>query len=195
MNIFDLLFLVAALATVVCLVIAAALLLLRRRHSAQYLLVAWGIGATIYLATGLTVSRIAPQRLVRVGEPWCFDDWCLAADRLAAGTAPGTYIVKLRLISPAGRVRQRALGAWLFLRDQHGRRYAPVMDPSALPLDTPLDPGQTIRTTRLFELPVGARPTGLITGHGGPYCGWSSVLIIGQGGCLFGRPAIIDLSQ
>jgi hypothetical protein len=45
----------------------------------------------------------------------------------------------------------------------------------------------------VFAVPIGsnARILGLITGHGGPYCGPMSVLIIGAGGCLFNRPTMI----
>jgi hypothetical protein len=34
---------------------------------------------------------------------------------------------------------------------------------------------------------------GLITGHGGAYCGAMSVLVIGEGGCWFHKPAMIRI--
>src|SRR5262249_23046755 len=43
--------------------------------------------------------------------------------------------VDLRISSRARRVTQRANGAWLFLFDASGHRYAPQPDPSAVPLD------------------------------------------------------------
>jgi hypothetical protein len=56
-----------------------------------------------------------------------------------------------------------------------------------------LGPGETRATTRHFVLPAGVRPVGLITGHGGSYCGAMDILVIGQAGCLFGRPTMIGL--
>ncbi len=41
-------------------------------------------------------------------------------------------------------------------------------------------------------VPADVHTLGLITGHGGPYCGME-ILIIGEGGCLFHRPTMIGI--
>ncbi|MGH9522107.1 MAG: hypothetical protein ACRD3E_06215, partial [Terriglobales bacterium] len=61
----------------------------------------------------------------------------------------------------------------------------------ATPLDALLAPGQSLAMRREFMVPPGTRVVGLITGHGGAYCGPMSFLIIGDSGCLFGKPPMV----
>jgi hypothetical protein len=152
--------------------------------------------AAIYVAVGLVVSYATPQRVIPLGAPWCFDDWCLSLDRVTVRPAGAdhAFIAEVRIISRARRVSQRAAGAWIYLIDAGGRRYAPESDPGDVPLDVLLEPGEMRAATRRFLLPAGIRPAGLITGHGGPYCGPMDILIIGQAGCLFGKPTMIQTS-
>ncbi len=49
-------------------------------------------------------------------------------------------------------------------------------------------------TSRKFEVPGDVGALGLITGHGGPYCSAMSLLIIGEGGCLFNRPTLVRVN-
>jgi hypothetical protein len=99
----------------------------------------------------------------------------------------------LRLSSRARGVTQRANGAWILVIDVDGRRYPPSPASGDVPLDVPLAPGESRATTRRFLVPVGAHPAGLITGHGGSYCGAMSFLVIGDAGCLFGKPDFVDI--
>jgi len=101
--------------------------------------------------------------------------------------------VGLRISSRARRVTQRASGAWLYLIDDRGHLYSPDPDPSAVPLDVLLQPGESVTTSRVFEIPSGVRRLGLVTGHGGPYCGTMDILIIGASGCLFKKPSMIRI--
>jgi hypothetical protein len=56
-----------------------------------------------------------------------------------------------------------------------------------------LQPGEIVATSRVFHVPASVRQAGVITGHGGPYCGPMDFLVIGGGGCLFGKPAMIKV--
>jgi hypothetical protein len=105
-----------------------------------------------------------------------------------------SYNVQLRISSRAGRVAQRAAGAWVYLIDGQGHRYSPEPDPSSVPLDVLLQPQESVTTSRIFRVPADVHDLGLITGHGGPYCGPMDILIIGEGGCLFGKPTMIRIS-
>jgi len=87
---------------------------------------------------------------------------------------------------------QRAKGAWIYLIDDRGRRYAPERDLSAVPLDVVLQPGESVSTSRV-HVPPDVQRLGLITGHGGPYCSPMDILIVAAGGCLFGKPALIRI--
>jgi len=195
MTIFDLLFLCAMLASFVTLLIVLISLVRGRAAKALRILRWYAIGAVIYLLVGLAISLVRPQRTLRVGDPWCFDDWCLTVESVhkTPGQTGVTYKVDLRISSRAGRVAQRAKGAWIYLIDSHSRRFSPDPDPSAVPLDVELEPQESIQTTRTFRVPADAQQLGLITGHGGTYCGPMSFLVVGDTGCLFHKPSMVRI--
>jgi len=195
MTIFDLFFLLAMLTSLVTLVVFVISLTRGRGAKALRILRTYAIGVALYLLVGVAVAFFRPQRTLRVGDPWCFDDWCLTVESVhkVPGQNDVSYQVGLRISSRAGRVAQRANGAWIYLIDNHGHRFSPDPDPSATPLDIRLQPQQSITTTRLFHVPADAQQLGLITGHGGAYCGAMSFLIIGDSGCLFHKPTMVRL--
>jgi len=195
MTIFDLLFLLAMLTSLVTLVVFGISLIRARGAKALRILRIYAIGAALYLLVGVAVAFFRPQRVLRVGDPWCFDDWCLTVESVhkVRGQNDVSYQVGLRISSRAGRVAQRANGAWIYLIDNHGHRFSPDPDPSATPLDIRLQPQESITTSRLFHVPGDAQQLGLITGHGGAYCGAMSFLIIGDSGCLFHKPTMVRL--
>lgn len=195
MTIFDLLFLVAALASLTTLATAGVLALRGKFKEAIWVLTVYGVCLAVYLATGLAVSLIKPQRVIAMGDPWCFDDWCLTAESVqkTSVSLPPGYVVNLRISSRARGITQRANGAWIYLIDAKGRRYAPEPDPSQPPLDIRLGPGESVATARTFRVPDGVHQLGLITGHGGPYCGPMAFAAIGDSGCLFRKPAMIRI--
>jgi hypothetical protein len=194
-TIFDLAFLAVALGTVIALVRSAVIGLRGNGGRALRGLRTLGLFWVVYLGVGLVFSAVRPQHFVEVGTPWCFDDWCLTLDTIAGRDtgAQVEYTATLTLSSQARRIRQRARGAWIYLVDATHRRYAAEPDSTVVPLDVELGPLATRSTSRRFLLPAERRPTGLITGHGGPYCGVMNVLVLGEAGCLFGKPAMIRL--
>ena len=196
MTIFDLLFLACVLATAITLTFAVIFALRGRGAKALRIARAYGIGAVAYLAIVLAVDFFKPQRVLAVGAPWCLDDWCLQVESASRATDGRrvTYDIKLRIFSTARGIAQRANGAWLYLIDERGHRYAANSEPSAVPLTVQLGPGQSVTTSRKFEVPGDVGALGLITGHGGPYCSAMSLLIIGEGGCLFNRPTLVRVN-
>ncbi len=195
MSIFDLLFILVFLATVGTLIVAAITALRGGGRTALRILGVVGVCIAAYLAIGLLVSLLAPRRTIAAGDPWCFDDWCLAVQHVSRtpGAKEVRYAVDLRLFSRARRVSQRAQGAWLYLIDQHGHRYTPDADASAVPLDVLLGPNESVSTSRVFHVPASVRDLGLVTGHGGPYCGVMDILVIGASGCVFRKPTMIRI--
>ena len=195
MTIFDVLFLGSALAAVVTLGVALVTALRGRRSHAGAILKRWGASVAAYEALVLIVAGASPQRVLRVGDPWCFDDWCLTVEQVAKTAMPPqvAYHVSLRISSRARRVTQRAKGAWIYLIDGQGHRYEPEPDASAVPLDVLLQPGESVTTSRVFRVPAKARALGLITCHGGPYCIFPGPLIIGAGGCIFNKPDMVRI--
>ena len=194
MTFFDLLFLLSVIAAVIVLVALGILTLRRRRKRALTVLKLFGLYLASYCALAVAVDLLRPQRIMAVGEPWCFDDWCLRVESFSHSSAGASlrYTTQLRIFSTARGIPQRALGAWIYLIDRDGHRFPPIADSTAIPLSAWLAPEQVVNTSRSFDVPADAHIVGLITGHGGAFCGWS-VLIVGEGGCLFNRPTVIRL--
>lgn len=195
LTIFDLLFLLAALASVVTLAVAATFAVRGPRRRALKIIRVYGVCVLAYLTVGVATAFLKPQRVMPTRDPWCFDDWCLAVEQVSqTPSQQGTsYRVELRIISRAGRVAQRARGAWIYLIDDQGRLYSPDPDPSAVPLDILLQPHESVTTSRTFRVSADVHGLGLLTGHGGPYCGPMAFLVIGESGCLFKKPTMIRI--
>jgi len=191
MNLFDLLFLASFLVSIITLVTAAVMAIRGRASRAFSILRVWLVCVVLYLGTSVTVAYASPQRVIPAGTPWCFDDWCLTVkDVERAGTF---YKVNVLISSEAKRVTQRANGAWIYLRDENDTHYDPTPNPSDVPLDVQLQPGESVAAQRTFKVPANVRELGLVTGHGGPPCGVMSLVVIGQAGCLFHKQTMIRL--
>lgn len=195
MTVFDLLFILAFLISAVTMAVAAAFAVRGQLPRVLKTLRLYCICAAGYFAIAVTIALLKPQRVMSIGDQWCFDDWCLTVEKVdrTAGLSQVSYNVELRIFSRARRVTQRANGAWIYLIDGRGRRYSPDPAPSAVPLDAPLRPLESATTLRVFHVPPDAHELGLITGHGGRYCGAMDMLIIGSGGCLFRKPTMIRI--
>ena len=193
MTIFDLVFLASFLVSVAALFAAAWAAVRSRLPRAFTILGVWTACAIVYLGISAGVAYAAPQRVIPMGTPWCFDDWCLTVTRVLH--ADTNYAVDLLISSTAKRVTQRANGAWIYLRDENDRHYEPFEDPGQIPLDVLLQPGDSIEAQRRFHVPAKVHELGVVTGHGGvgPPCGLMSLLIIGQAGCLFHKETMIRL--
>lgn len=185
MTLFDLLFIAVVLASVVTLIAAAVTRSLR-------IVRGLAICAIAYLGVVAVVGLLSPRRVIDPGQPWCFDDWCLTVEGASRSAAPPlvAYHVSLRIFSRARRISQRAKGAWIYVIDRHGNRYAPDADPSAVPLDALLGPGESIATSRTFRVPPGAGELGLITGHGPSFI---SLVVIADEASLFHKRTYIQL--
>jgi len=191
MTLFDLLFLASFLASLITLGAAAYAAIRGHTPRAFSILGAWLVCVVLYLGVSVAVAYAAPQRVIAMGTPWCFDDWCLTAEKVHHTNAG--YDIYLRISSEAKRVTQRANGAWIYLRDENDTHYDPTPDPKEVPLDVLLRPGESVAAQRSFNVPPNVHELGLVTGHGGPPCGVMSLVIIGQSGCLFHKQTMIRL--
>lgn len=189
MALFNLVFLAAFAVSLVTLIAGAFAAVRGNMPRAFSILRLWLIGAALYLGTSVAVAYAAPQRILQIGDPWCFDDWCLTVKNTQRTNV--NYTLALLISSEAKRVTQRASGAWIYLRDENDKHYDPA--PADVPLDVVLQPGESVAATRSFTVPANVRELGLVTGHGGAPCGWMSLIIIGQAGCLFHKQTMIRL--
>jgi hypothetical protein len=192
MSLFDLLFIVLFLISVVTL-LTAAIAAIRGRRAAAILRV-WAICLAIYLTVVAVVALSTPQRVYAVGEDRCFDDWCIAVEAADRSPAPQgiLYTVTLRVSSRARRVTQREKGASVYLTDDRGRRFDAVPDPSATPLDVPLEPGQAARAKRTLLVPADAHEVGLAFFHEGSSC-FPGCFIVGEDSNPLHKHAVVRL--
>jgi hypothetical protein len=192
MSIFDLLFIALFLATVVVLLVAGFNAIRGRSSRAIRILGNYLICAGLYLGTVVLVSVFSPRRVVAMGEPRCFDDWCIAVEGIERvpmenGTS---YVAKLRVSSTARRVSQRENNVVVYMTDDRDIRYDPIADRGAVPLNVLLLPQQSVATDRIFHLPADAHPVGIVIGHQGGFpIGW---FIIGDE-AWFHKPAIVPI--
>ena len=190
MNIAEPLFLLLVLVTVITLVSAAVFAIGGKVARAGRILRGLGIGLAAYFAVVIAVSILSPRRVYHLGDTQCFDDWCIAVVDAQRTVKPATtrYEVSLRLSNRARRVPMGEKGTVLYLTDARGRRYDPLPDPSAVPLDTMLQPGESVNAKRRFDVPLDAQDLGLTYTHEGGFpIGW---FIIGEGG-WFQKPPIV----
>jgi len=171
MTIFDLLFLAVVLTSVVTLLFVAACLLLRRRSFAFHVLRIYAVCLALYLAAVVLVSPFVPQRVLKIGETLCFDDWCISVDGVEsnASSEEVSYLVNLRLSSRARRVTQRENNLALYVADSLGHRYNPLPKPSDTPLNVRLGPGDAVLATRSFQIPLTASQPRLVIAHEGGF--------------------------
>jgi hypothetical protein len=188
MGLFDLLFIVAFLATIGTLLSAIVLAIRRQRRRALVLLFRWCVCAAVYLSAVVLASVFWPRTVLQPGDDRCFDDWCIGVE--SAIRQPGSYVVNLRLSSRARRASQRENGVVVYLADREGRRYNPVPVDSAVRLNVLLEPGQSVAAPRIFEVPGDARELGLVITHQGGFpIGW---FIIGDE-TWFHKPTLVRL--
>lgn len=151
------------------------------------------------------MSLASPQRVLALHQDRCFDDWCLAVERVAhtqvirGVQARGRfYLVTVLVSSRARGISQRARDAQVYLVDAQGGRYnlAPAaqcaLDRSGAggqPLDTELAPSGTFMRTSAFDIPLHALRVGLVVTHGL----FPDVLVIGGQQSFLHKPTIILL--
>jgi hypothetical protein len=182
MTIFDLLFLVLFLTAAGTLLAIAVAALRGRRARALTLARRLICGVVAYLGVVYAATALSTLVVLHAGDAECSDDWCIAVDgaqRTAKGAA-AEYHVKLRIFSRAlGRPQRELAATDVYLVDSLWRRYNPVPNATNIPLNTLLQPGESIATERVFEVPAGTHSLGLRVGRSGqpvgPIC-----LIIGE---------------
>ena len=192
MSVFDLMFILIFLATMVTLLTAAFLAMSGQGSRALAILRGLCICGGAYLGVVAITSIFWPRSVLQVGEPRCFDDWCIAVENATRQAAGGSvsYTVTLRLSSRARRASQRENGVAVYMTDDRGRRYDPAPRQPDVPLNVQLGPQESITATRIFEVPADAHGPGLVITHEGGFpIGW---FVIGYE-TWFRKPAIVRL--
>jgi hypothetical protein len=179
-TVFDLFFILLVLICFVTLVAAGVRAIQDGPRQAWRTLRNLLLCAMCYIGIVYAATAVSHLRVHRVGDPQCNDDWCLSIDDVQR-TAKDSYAdvdVTLRVFSRAARRAQRELIATdVYLVDGAWNRYDPILDGSEIPLNTLLQPRQSVTTRRRFRVPEHAHLLGLRLGHRDllPVC-----LIIGE---------------
>jgi hypothetical protein len=185
---FDLAVIVAVLLSAGTVVRLAYLLIRGRFAQARKVATRWAVCALVYLSVSLVVSAARPQRSIGVGERWCFDDWCVSVKTVTREPSGSEviYVLGLEAFNKAGRP-QRALYPWMFLRDAADRHFAPDGNTWIADVEASIAPHDSHLFDVAFHVPAGARQVAFVTNHGSgtPCALLPSILIIGQGRCLF----------
>lgn len=164
MTVFDLLVIVLFFTAIGTLAAAGISAVRGRRAHAIQLLRRLAFCAVTYVTVVYAATALGKPVVLHVGDPQCDDDWCLAVANVERTPINGLvrYDVTLRIFSRARRVVQREMGAKdVYLVDARWRRYDPVHNGTAPPLNTVLQPGESVTTRRRFELPAGVRSLSL----------------------------------
>ena len=192
MTVFDLLFIVLVLAAIGTLVAVVTAIFRGRRSRALSILRRLVLCAAVYSATVYIATAFSKQRVLRIGDPQCSDDWCLAVEGFtpSKANAATTCEVTLRIFSRARRVAQREnVAKDVYLLDANDHRYNPVLTGSEIPLNTLLQPEESVTTSRNFMLPTGDRDLRLMIDRTSilPFC-----VVIGECGA-FHKGAVVRL--
>jgi len=189
MTVFEPLFLLLALVTVLTLVTVLGLALFGRVARAWRILRRLLVGAAVYMSVVVAVSVFTPRNVRSIGEMKCFDDWCFTVQRAVRDT-PASYEVTLTLSSRARRVPQGERGTHLYILDSTGRRYEPVAE--TVPFEYPLQPGESIQATRRYVVSPDATGLSLVYLHDRGFpIGW---FIIGENNWIHGAGVFVPIS-
>lgn len=146
------------LATAIGLVISLGMLVARRFRTAVKVAAASVAALAFYFVVATTIWWVAPERVVKLGDSYCWDLWCMGIDKVNA-TPRGQqiiYRIDVHFFSDANTVKTGTDDALVYLVDERGRRFPLVDDPSVTPINTRLDPGQSLNTSLTFVAPTDA---------------------------------------
>jgi hypothetical protein len=161
-------------------------------------------GLAVWIVMANLISLLAPRTIVNVGETYCMDIKCLGIDEVVtqAHASNTTYKLNAHFFNDANTVKISFKNVALYLVDEHGRRFPLVSDPSATPYDALLDPGQSIKTTLIFDVASEVRqlfltweetgPQQRIGGKKAPF--WAPLVgsvMYGGGGFLLQKQALL----
>ena len=163
MTIFDLLFALIFISTVVFLVAIIFRALSGHRKRALKQLKSLLLFDLIYLTVVIVVALITPRTILPVGELDCSDDWCISVERAEKYPKGPSTIVQVTFL-----IHSRALGrpqiengVQAYLVDSSGNYFASMAVQDETPFSLSLQPGESKEVVRIYSVPVNSIPTGI----------------------------------
>ena len=181
---------VVALAVVVLVLTSVGMLAFGKfRRGAKALRASAGLVA-VYVVVLMAVSLLTPQKIGSAGQAYCMDIWCIGIEKVSPIPARNqiAYKVDVRIFSDADTVKTSGKGFSVFLVDERGRRFPMVKDPSVIPFDLSLDPGQSVNTSLTFVTAADARELFLTIDSPLP---WVARLCFACDGSLLHKPTLL----
>jgi hypothetical protein len=113
MTIFDLLFVSAFLSAIGALITAAVSAFRGSGARSLAILQKLAVCTAVYVGLVYMVTALSKPVVLKVGDPECSDDWCVAVEgvKRTPKNSVAVYDVTLRIFSRARRVAQRELAA------------------------------------------------------------------------------------
>jgi len=206
--IFELLFIALFFTTLIALVSVLIMVVRGSRRSAMRLLQAAGAVWVVYLFIVVAVSITTTQRIIPTGQDLCFDEMCFAAiqtqsmSQLGSGDsavrADGQFYVITVRVSSHSRGRTQSEGGLRALLWDSGKYYAvspqgqrawEVDNGATSPLTSRLQPGESVKSAQVFDVPKEVSSPGLVLSHGFT----PGYFVIGE--CpLFHKPTLIRIN-
>jgi len=194
MTIFDLFFILIFFASVAMLAVVIVTALRGRGRQAVRRLAALGVCLALYLGVIALVSLASPPRVLALGQDRCFDDWCVAVENAARAPSPTRteLTVTLRMSNRARRAPQRENGVAVAVLDEAGRRFEAAAQGEDAPFNILLQPGESVTTTRTFDVSGASGQLDLAVEHAG-FSRFPGMFIIGDDSSLLHKPTIVHL--
>jgi hypothetical protein len=160
--------------------------------------VIWLIGAwVVYLGVLAGVSLGQRQRVVKIGEPQCFDEMCFAVTGVEE--VPGFLIrdgrrlvrVSVRVTNEGRKPQSEGL-IFAYLVDAEGRRWEESPGVNGVGLTTKVSGGNSVVSQPVFKIAADATGLGLVFSHGR----WQpGVLVIGDSDSWLHKKTIVMLGR
>jgi len=208
MSLFDLLFILIFLGTVVALIVILISALCGRRGTAIRIMRGLGGSLAAYFLVVVLVAVATPQKVLTREQSRCFDEMCFSVTDVKTASAIGKkppmtkasgtfYLVAIR-VSCLGHGRaQSEAGVGASLVDAAGHTYE--VSPAGQhayeaensvnpPLTARVAPGEDVSSVQVFDVPLKAPDIALHVSHSGP-----GLFIIGDDESPLHKPTIIRL--
>lgn len=196
------------LASLIALIGILILAIRGRRRTAMRMLGGLGAGWAIYLLILVAVAATRPQRTILAGQELCFDEMCFSVrnvqvvPQLGPASQPVKaagrfYVITIGVSSHSrGRAQsERGLRAMLWDSRNYyevspgGQRAWESVNGKMAELTARLQPGESVESVQVFDLPKEASAPGLALSHGFT----PGYFVIGE--CpLFHKPTILKLT-
>lgn len=181
MTLYELLFILLFLGSVVSLFLSA---LLWRRAASRKILVALASVWGVYLVILAVTDVLSSQKVFKVGEDQCFDEMCFAVTGVQTmpgqsfnpsdTTASALYVVKIRATSHSlGRTQaEGGLRGRLYEDDKYinvseaAQKAYDAQHGESPKLTQKIAPGESILVPLVFEVPQGIKHAALTLDHG-----------------------------